>query len=125
MSKQEIKTINDRTYVINAFKGLEGWSYLPRLTKYIFPIIGFMFNPEQEEQELMDKMIGLLSGENAKEVEKLILELVAKVQVDGSTLDPNKEFSQNYDALILLAIEVIKLNYYNSFQRLVTNLPKE
>ena len=33
MAKQTIKTINDRTYVINAFEGLTGWGFIPRLTK--------------------------------------------------------------------------------------------
>ena len=43
-SKQTIITINERTYIINAFKGLKGWSYLPRLTKYIFPFVGFILD---------------------------------------------------------------------------------
>jgi hypothetical protein len=124
MSKQATPKINDKVYVINAFKGLEGWSYLPRLTKYVFPFVTFMFNAEQTEEDLIGQITQLLSGENAKEVEKLILELVAKVQVDGSTIDPDSEFQQNYDALFLLVVEVIKLNYYDSFQRLVMNLPK-
>lgn len=121
MSKQATKTINNKTYVINAFKGLEGWSYLPRLTKYVFPFVTFMLNPNQEEDELISQVTELLSGENAKEVEKLILELISKVQVDNSNIDPDTEFQQNYDAIFLLAVEVIKLNYLDSFQRLVSN----
>ena len=124
-SNQKIVKINDKAYLINAFKGIKGWSYLPRLTKYVFPFIGFLFDEGRGEVEVMDEMVKLLSGDNAEEVIKLIQDLVADVQVDGSTIDFDFEFAQKYDALILLVIEVIKLNYFDSFQRLVTNLPKE
>ena len=125
VQSQKIVRINDKAYVINAFKGIKGWSYLPRLTKYVFPFISFMFDEGRGEAEVMDEMVKLLSGNNAEEVITLIQDLVADVQVDGSTIDFDFEFSQKYDALILLVIEVIKLNYFDSFQRLVTNLPKD
>lgn len=125
VQNQKIARINDRAYIINAFKGIKGWSYLPRLTKYVFPFISFMFDEGRGEADVMDEMVKLLSGENANEVINLIQDLVADVQVDGSAIDFDFEFTQKYDALILLVIEVIKLNYFDSFQRLVTNLPKE
>ena len=125
VQNQKIARINDRAYIINAFKGIKGWSYLPRLTKYVFPFISFMFDEGRGEADVMDEMVKLLSGENANEVINLIQDLVADVQVDGSVIDFDFEFTQKYDALILLVIEVIKLNYFDSFQRLVTNLPKE
>ena len=125
VQNQKVVRINDKAYIINAFKGIKGWSYLPRLTKYVFPFIGFMFDEGRGEVEVMDEMVKLLSGNNAEEVITLIQDLVANVQVDGSTIDFDSEFSQKYDALILLVIEVIKLNYFDSFQRLVTNLPKD
>ena len=121
MSKQSIKTINDRTYVINAFEGITGWGFIPRLTKYVFPFIGFAFNPDMKYEDMIKQMTELLSGENAKEVQALIIELVKDVQADGTSINFSKEFSQNYDALLLLALEVIKLNFFDSFQRLVTN----
>ena len=125
VQNQKVVRINDKAYIINAFKGIKGWSYLPRLTKYVFPFISFMFDEGRGEAEVMDEMVKLLSGNNAEEVITLIQDLVADVQVDGSTIDFDFEFSQKYDALILLVIEVIKLNYFDSFQRLVTNLPKD
>lgn len=121
MSKQAIKTINDRTYVINAFTGLTGWGFIPRLTKYVFPFIGFAFNPDMKDEDVIKQMMDICSGENALEVQNLIVELVRDVQADGTTINFEKEFAQNYDALLLLALEVIKLNYFDSFQRLVTN----
>ena len=119
-SKQTIITINERTYIINTFKGLKGWSYLPRLTKYIFPFVGFIFNQDSTDDDVIATLVSLLSGENAKEVEQLIIEMVSDVNVDGSRVDFDTEFAQNYDALLKLVVEVLKLNYQDSFQRLVT-----
>ena len=121
---QHIERINNKAYVINSFKGREGWSYLPRLTKYVFPFIGFMFNENKDDSEIVSQLIGLLSDENQKEVEQLLVDLVANVEVDNMKIDFDKEFAENYDAFLLLVIQVIKLNYLESFQRLVTNLPK-
>ena len=119
-SKQTIININDRTYIINAFKGLKGWSYLPRLTKYIFPFVGFLSNANATDDDVIETLVSLLSGENAKEVEQLVIELVADVQADGSRIDFDTEFAQSYDSLLKLVVEVLKLNYMDSFQRLVT-----
>ena len=124
VSNQKIIRLNDRGYIINAFKGRLGWSYLPRLTKYIFPFIGYMFD-ENKEGDIANELMGILSGDNAKEVEQLVLDMIEHIQVDGSAIDVDFEFSQSYDTLILLFIEVIKLKYFESFQRLVTSLPKE
>ena len=121
---QHIERINNKAYVINSFKGREGWSYLPRLTKYVFPFIGFMFNENKDDSEIISQLIGLLSDENQKEVEQLLVDLVSNVEVDNMKIDFDKEFAENYDAFLLLVIQVTKLNYLESFQRLVTNLPK-
>ena len=121
---QHIERINGKAYVINSFKGREGWSYLPRLTKYVFPFIGFMFNENKDDGEIVSQLIGLLSDENQKEVEQLLVDLVANVEVGNMKIDFDKEFAENYDTFLLLVLQVIKLNYLESFQRLVTNLPK-
>ena len=121
---QHIERINNKAYVINSFKGREGWSYLPRLTKYVFPFIGFMFNENKDDSEIISQLIGLLSDENQKEVEQLLVDLVSNVEVDNMKIDFDKEFAENYDTFLLLVIQVIKLNYLESFQRLVTNLTK-
>ena len=125
VQNQKVVRLNDKAYMINAFKGLTGWSYLPRLTKYVFPFIGFMINEGKGDEEVVEQLVNLLTGENAKEVEQLIIDMVSDIQVDNSRIDFDNEFAQNYDRLILLFVEVIKLNYLESFQRLVTNLPKE
>ena len=125
VQSQKVVRLNDKAYMINAFNGLTGWSYLPRLTKYVFPFIGFMLNEGKGDEEVVDQLVTLLTGENAKEVEQLIIDMVSDVQVNNSSIDFDNEFTQNYDSLILLFVEVVKLNYLDSFQRLVTNLPKE
>ena len=125
VQNQKVVRLNDKAYMINAFKGLTGWSYLPRLTKYVFPFIGFMLNEGKGDEEVVEQLVNLLTGENAKEVEQLIIDMVSDIQVDNSRINFDNEFAQNYDSLILLFVEVIKLNYLESFQRLVTNLPKE
>lgn len=125
VQNQKVVRLNDKAYMINAFKGLTGWSYLPRLTKYVFPFIGFMINEGKGDEEVVEQLVNLLTGENAKEVEQLIIDMVSDIQVDNSRIDFDNEFTQNYDSLISLFVEVIKLNYLESFQRLVTNLPKE
>lgn len=125
VQNQKVVRLNDKAYMINAFKGLTGWSYLPRLTKYVFPFIGFMLNEGKGDEEVVEQLVNLLTGENAKEVEQLIIDMVSDIQVDNSRIDFDNEFAQNYDSLILLFVEVIKLNYLESFQRLVTSLPKE
>ena len=122
---QKVVRINDRAYIINAFKGREGWAYLPRLTKFVFPFVGYFFNEEKSEDDIAEQLMLNLSGENAKEVTDIVFEMLEHVQVDGSSIDFDFEFAQSYDALILLFIEVVKMNYFDSFQRLVTNLPKE
>lgn len=122
---QKIVRLNERAYIINAFKGRLGWSYLPRLTKYVFPFIGFFLNEGYSEEDIIEQMMTILTGDNAKEVEQIVFDMVELVQVDGSNVNFDFEFAQSYDTLILLFIEVIKLNYLDSFQRLVTNLPKD
>lgn len=121
---QKIIRINGRGYIINAFKGRQGWSYLPRLTKYVFPFIGYVFNEEKSDDEMIEQLMLILTGDNAKEVEQLVIDMVENIQVDGGSIDFDFEFSQGYDTLILLFVEVIKLNYLDSFQRLVSNFPK-
>ena len=83
-----------------------------------------MFNENKDDSEIISQLIGLLSDENQKEIEQLFVDLVSNVEVDNMKIDFDKEFAEHYDTFLLLVIQVIKLNYLESFQRLVTNLPK-
>lgn len=142
MSKQTIVDINGTKYIIDAFKGLEGWTYLPKVTKFVLPFI--FGNVQQEEggkstiekikdgdidQEAVDSLdeekvvkvlMDLLSGENAKEIIDLVPELLKRVTKNGVSIDFDEEFSQNYLTMFKLVFEVLKLNYLKSFPKLDT-----
>lgn len=119
--KQLIKPLNNKTYIIDAFRGTQGFLLLTRVTKYIFPFLKFWGNPDVEDATVIAELSALLSGENASEVFSIIVELMESVTVDGSKINFDTEFEQNYDTLFKLTYEVLKLNYLESFQRLVTN----
>lgn len=133
MSKQAIVNVDGTTYIIDAFKGARGFRYLPKITKLILP---FLFGAdatiseedlkEQAKQGLSEEktveiLMDLLSGDNADELIDLVTDLVQGVTKNGSVIDFDEEFSQNYSVLLKLVFEVIKLNYLNSFQKLVSN----
>ena len=121
MSKQQITQLNDKTYIIDAFRGKQGFMLLTRVTKYVFPFLKFWGNPDVEDETVVSELASLLAGENASEVFDIIVELMDAVTVNGSKINFDVEFEQNYDTLLKLTYEVLKLNYLESFQRLVTS----
>ena len=121
MSKQQITQLNDKTYIIDAFRGKQGFMLLTRVTKYVFPFLKFWGNPDVEDETVVSELSSLLAGENASEVFDIIVELMDAVTVNGSKINFDVESEQNYDTLLKLTYEVLKLNYLESFQRLVTN----
>ncbi|MEG0407487.1 MAG: hypothetical protein RR623_01315 [Bacilli bacterium] len=122
MSKQAFLKTEDKTYVIDSFRGLKGMKLLTRVSKYIFPFVSFMGNQNLEDDFIINELSTLLDGDNADKVSDLIVELVQEVTVDGMKLNFDTEFECNYDVLFKLVYEVLKLNYFESFQKLVTNL---
>lgn len=118
---QAIIDIGGRQYTIDAFRGREGWKYLPRITKFIMPIIEALGGAENiDEQIALSKFAGLLDGDNADEIYNLVQELMSGVSVEGRAVNFDTEFAQKYDVLLKLTLEVLKLNYLESFQRLAT-----
>lgn len=125
---QKIVVIDDRRYVINAFKGLEGWKHMPVLASIVFPMLSGMSGlfteegelSEDQEDQAIEKIGELLSGENSEKLTKLFVELTKGIQRDNQTIDFDREFSQNYHILFKLVFEVLKLNYYGSLQKLGT-----
>ena len=114
--------IDGRTYIIDAFKGREGWKYLPKIIKFIMPIVEAVGGAENlDESKAISSIAGLLVGEAADEVFSLVQDLMSNVSVDGRKVNFDTEFAQRYDILLKLVLEVLKLNYLESFQRLVTN----
>lgn len=138
MSKQAIVTIDNTTYIIDAFKGVEGWKYLPKVTKLLLPFIFGSAGDETEldldnidekgkealasinEEKTLDILMNLLSGDNAEEIIELVPKLLSRVSKSGEVIDFDNEFSQNYLTMLKLVFEVIKLNYISSFKKLDT-----
>lgn len=113
--------IDGRTYIIDAFKGREGWKYLPKIIKFIMPIVEAVGGAENlDESKAISSISGLLVGEAADEVFSLVQDLMSNVSVDGRKVNFDTEFAQRYDILLKLVLEVLKLNYLESFQRLAT-----
>lgn len=121
MSNQQIVPLNNKTYIIDTFRGKQGFMLLTRVTKYIFPFLKFWGNPDVEDETVITELASLLTGDNASEVFDIIVELMESVTVGGTKINFDTEFEQNYDTLLKLTYEVLKLNYLESFQRLVTN----
>lgn len=132
--KQAIVTIDEQVYIIDAFKGTVGWKYLPKVTKFILPIVLELgkSNPQEasdltqedvdglDEEHIIKVLIELLSGDDIDEFTELVEDLLSNVNKNGSKINFDEEFSQNYLTLLKLVFEVIKLNYLNSFQKLAT-----
>ena len=143
MSKQAFLTIKEDKYIIDAFKGMEGWRYLPKVTKLILPFF-FGNSAEDEskeksvediqeafgeleskqknidEEKVIPMLMDLLSGDNAEEIINLVPDLLSRVTKNGVKIDFDEEFSQNYLTMFKLVFEVLKLNYLSSFQKLDT-----
>lgn len=130
MSKQAIVKIENNTYIIDAFKGLDGWKLLPRVTKLILPFLFTAQDLDEEdaseelkalnEEKTIEILMNLLSGDNADDLIDLVPKLLSNVTKNSEVIDFDKEFSQNYMVMLKLVFEVIKLNYISSFQKLAT-----
>lgn len=117
--------IDDIVYTIDAFRGREGWKYLPKITKFIMPIVESLGGTENvDESKALSGISDLLSGDNADEIFQLVQDLMGSVTKEGMKINFDKEFSQRYDVLLKLTLEVLKLNYLESFQRLATTFSK-
>lgn len=113
--------IDGRIYTIDAFRGREGWKYLPKITKFVMPIVESLGGTENvDEASAMSGIANLLSGDSADEIFQLVQDLMSNVTIDGQKINFDREFAQRYDVLLKLTLEVLKLNYLESFQRLAT-----
>lgn len=65
MSKQAIVKIENNTYIIDAFKGLDGWKLLPRVTKLILP---FLFTAQDLDEEDASEELKALNEEKTIEI---------------------------------------------------------
>lgn len=125
MAKQKILRLEDTVYVINSFKGIKGLRLLQRVTKQLLPLWNAYISGVYEvgsDAKLINELQDLLLADEKGEFAQLLLDLVDEVEVDGIRIDPDKEFECAYDRIFFIAFEVLKLNYFETFQKLVTNL---
>ena len=94
---------------------------MQKIIKFIMPIVEAVGGAENlDESKAISSIAGLLVGEAADEVFSLVQDLMSNVSVDGRKVNFDTEFAQRYDILLKLVLEVLKLNYLESFQRLAT-----
>lgn len=135
IKRQEIVNIDGVVYTIDAFKGIEGWKLLPKVTKQILPFIfgasgkgtsdltekDFNSVEDLNDEVVLKNLMELLSGQNVEELIELVQDLLKRVSRDSQIIDFDNEFAQNYLTMFKLVFEVIKLNYLKSFQKLDTS----
>lgn len=121
---QKIVNINDKPYVINAFTGRKGFTLLAKVSKFAAPIIGELTNQREKDDEGKELDINLtpvfqsLFYDGTQGFVDLVFELVEDVECEGYKINIDSHFKLNYVGLLELALEVIKLNYDDVFQKL-------
>lgn len=120
--EQKIANINGVSYIINPFKGRKGFQLLGRLTKHATPIIAGMQDSENVD---ISSIVRNLFAEGTEDFVNLCFDLITDVQKDGMQINVDLEFRQNYFAILELALEVIKLNYNDVFQKLGINFESQ
>ena len=114
-------TIKDVDYIINAFKGKQGFILKAKLLKVISPALAALRGTAEDAD--MVAIITAVVSEVVSRIDEsetldLIIELLSNVYKGSVKLDFDKEFSQNYSAIYLLLAEVVKYNYKDVFQTL-------
>ena len=114
-------TVKDVDYIINAFKGKQGFILKAKLLKVISPALAALRGTAEDAD--MVAIITAVVSEVVSRIDEsetldLIIELLSNVYKGSVKLDFDKEFSQNYSAIYLLLAEVVKYNYKDVFQTL-------
>lgn len=126
MSTQKIVTIENSTYIINPFRGVKGLRLLQRVSKHLLPLWTAYLASDGEsmvaDAEFISQLQDLLLKDDSDSLSQLLLDLVEDVEVNGSKIDPDKEFECAYERIFTLAFHVLQVNYYGTFQKLATSL---
>lgn len=114
-------TVKDVDYIINAFKGKQGFILKAKLLKVVAPALSAI-KAAAEDTDMISVITGVVSEVLDKIDEgdtlDLIIELLSSVYKGSVKVNFDTEFSQNYSAIYLLLAEVIKFNYKDVFQML-------
>lgn len=114
-------TVKDVDYIINAFKGKQGFLLKAKLLKIVSPALGALRGAAEDAD--MVSVITAVVTEVVNRIDEsetldLIIELLSNVYKGSVKLNFDTEFAQNYSAIYLLLAEVIKFNYKDVFQTL-------
>lgn len=114
-------TVKDVDYIINAFKGKQGFLLKAKLLKVVAPALAAI-KASAEDADMISVITAVVSEVLDKIDEgdtlDLIIELLSSVYKGSVKVNFDTEFSQNYAAIYLLLAEVIKFNYKDVFQML-------
>lgn len=114
-------TVKDVDYIINAFKGKQGFLLKARLLKVISPALAALRGTAEDAD--MVSIITAVVSEVVNRIDEgetldLIIELLSNVYKGSVKVNFDTEFAQNYSAIYLLLAEVVKYNYKDVFQTL-------
>lgn len=137
MTTQKIVNVNGTDYIINAFTSDKGLPLLARVTKIFGPVVAEMMKAktllDDEGNPIVDEdgslvedidfgsLFQTLFFEGTEGVVALVNDLIRDVSKGGVTINIGKEFQLNYVAMLELAVEVVKFNFKDVFQRLGFN----
>lgn len=114
-------TVKDVDYIINAFKGKQGFLLKAKLLKVVAPALAAI-KASAEDADMISVITAVVSEVLDKIDEgdtlDLIIELLSSVYKGSVKVNFDTEFAQNYAAIYLLLAEVIKFNYKDVFQML-------
>lgn len=114
-------TVKDVDYIINAFKGKQGFILKAKLLKVVSPALAALRGTAEDAD--MVSVITAVVSEVVNRIDEgetldLIIELLSNVYKGSVKVNFDTEFAQNYSAIYLLLAEVVKYNYKDVFQTL-------
>lgn len=114
-------TVKDVDYIINAFKGKQGFILKAKLLKVVSPALAALRGAAEDAD--MVSVITAVVSEVVNRIDEgetldLIIELLSNVYKGSVKVNFDTEFAQNYSAIYLLLAEVVKYNYKDVFQTL-------
>lgn len=126
--KQHIFQLESKTYVIYPFNFIEGKRIEARLLKYAAPVLSKFVKADaeakgQDEDSESQTLSAILEGitDSLKDGDindfvQLQVELLSKVQCNGSQINLDREFECEFDKALDLMKEVIVFNFRSVFQ---------
>jgi hypothetical protein len=112
MLKQNTVTFKETDYLITQFSGTKGIKLFTQVSKLAAPVLSALYSQEGSYLKAVEAF--LLSIEEV-DFEKLAKELMQGVTKNNMQINFDTEFAGNYDTLLTLMLEVVKLNFESVF----------